>query len=363
MVSVTEGQNFIQQSVGKSSLLLGEDMAKFIEFGFSTKINDLTDFSKTELVQKALLESNQEFDNLSDIQGYIDQQDDAWISSSDETTPLIQSVISNELATDLRENFVEKINAKTGQSAFAEVFLTNEYGAIVGASGKTSDYNQGDEFWWITAKANGISIGKTEYDQSVKADVIPIGIKIVDKNGDFLGVLKGVISVRSIIREAEISTQYDDTTQVNIITNSGNLIYSTKAFRFNENISDQVFFNKLQTNERQGFFVTDGQFKKELVTFVKPSTFEVLGEQDWIIIIKHEIGKVGVLSGILTLRENMIIASTIIVVIGVGLGITFSTSISRAIAKLIYLTKQISEENFDAKINLKSRGELSLFRV
>jgi len=26
--SVTEGQNFIEQSVGKSSLLLGEDMAK-----------------------------------------------------------------------------------------------------------------------------------------------------------------------------------------------------------------------------------------------------------------------------------------------------------------------------------------------
>jgi len=360
MVSITEGQNFIEQSVGKSSLLLGEDMAKFIEFGFSTKIDDLNDFSKTELVRRTLLESNQEFDNLSDIQGYIDQQEDAWVSVPDETiTPFMQSLISNELAKNLRENFVEKINVNTGHSAFAEVFLTNEYGANVAQSGKTSDYRQDDEEWWLTAKANGISIGKTEYDQSAKTAGIPIGIKIMDKNGDFLGILKGIISVRSIIREAEIFTQYDDTTQVNIITTSGNLIYSTKTFRFNEDISDLVYFNKLQTNEQRGFFITDGKSKTELVTFVKPTTFEVVGGQDWIILIKHEIGKVGILSGITTLRENIVIASTIIVGIGLVLGIAFSSAISRAVAKLIYLTREISEENFDVKVNLKNRGELT----
>jgi len=360
MFSVTESQNVIEQSVGKSSVLLGEDMAKFIEFGFSTKINDLVDFSKTELVQKTLLESNQEFDNLSDIQGYIDQQDDAWISAPDETiTPFMQSLISNELAEDLRKNFVERINPKTGHSVFAEVFLTNEYGVIVGESAKTSDYRQDDEDWWLTAKANGISIGKTEYDESTKTDVIDIGVKIMDNNGNFIGILDGAISVRSIIREAEISTQYDDTTQVNIITSNGNLIYSTKAFRFNEDISDEAFFSKIKTNEQQGFFVTDAKFKRELVTFVKPSAFEVLGEQDWIIVIKHEIGKVGVLSGLLTLRDNIIITSAIIAGITIVVGIVFSRNIFRAIMQLIYLTKEIAKENFDAEVNIKHRGELT----
>ena len=56
MYSVTVGQDFIQQSVGQSSLLLAEDMAKFIEFGVSNKINDLTDYSKTDIVKKALLD-------------------------------------------------------------------------------------------------------------------------------------------------------------------------------------------------------------------------------------------------------------------------------------------------------------------
>jgi len=140
MYSVTVGQDFIQQSVGQSSLLLAEDMAKFIESGVSIKINDLTDYSKTDIVQKALLESNREFGEFEDIQGYISQQEDAWTSTPDETiTPFMQSLISNELAEDIRKNFVEKINPKTGQSVFAELFLTNEYGANVAQSGKTTD--------------------------------------------------------------------------------------------------------------------------------------------------------------------------------------------------------------------------------
>ena len=114
MYSVTAGQDFIQQSVGQSSLLLAEDMAKFIEFGVSNKINDLIDYSKTDVVQKALLKSNQEFGEFEDIQGYITQQEDDWRSVPAETiTPFMQSLISNELAEDVRKNFVENINPKT----------------------------------------------------------------------------------------------------------------------------------------------------------------------------------------------------------------------------------------------------------
>jgi len=158
MYSITAGQDFIQQSVGQSSLLLAQDMAKFIEFVVSIKINDLTDYSKTELVQKTLLESNREFGEFEDIQGFISQQEqEAWQSEALGTnSPFIQSIISNELSEDTRKIFVGKINPKTGQSAFAELFLTNEYGANVAQSGRTTDYRQDDEDWWQKAKVNGI---------------------------------------------------------------------------------------------------------------------------------------------------------------------------------------------------------------
>jgi len=359
MYSVTASQDFIQQSVGQSSVLLAEDTAKFIEFGVSIKIDNLIDFSKTEVVQKALLESNREFGELEDIQGYITQQEDEWQSVPVESiTPFMQSLISNELSEDIRKNFVDKINPKTSHSVFAEVFLTNEYGANVAQSGKTTDYRQDDKDWWQKAKVNGISIGKTEYDESAKIDSIPIGIKITDEDGNFVGVLKAALSVGSIIQEAEISTQYDETTQVNIVTDDGYLIYSTKAFRFNEDISDHSFFDKLQSGQQQGFFVDDGESKKELFAYVRPSNLQVLGEQDWIILIKHEIGEVGILSGMLTLRDNMIIAFAIIVGIALGIGIIFSRDISIPITKLTYLAKEIGKENFDAEVNIKGKGEI-----
>jgi len=358
--SITTGQDFIQESVGQSSLLLAQDMARFIDIGVSNNINDLIDFSKTDIVQKTLLESNQEFDNLSDIQGYIDQQDDVWTSTPYETiTPFMQSLISNELAEDLKKNFVGKINPRTGHSVFAELFLTNQYGANVAQSGKTTDYRQDDEDWWQEAKANGISIGKTEYDESAKTDVISIGIEITDEDGNFAGVMLAALSVRSIIREAEIFTQYEETTNVNIVTEEGHLIYSTEAISFNENISDHSFFKKLQSGQQGGFFVDEGEFTKELVVYSRPSHLQFLGKQDWIIVIKHEIGEIGVLSGMLILRDRMIINSLIIVGVSIVGGIIFSRSISNPIKKLTYLAKEIGKENFDVKVNLKGRGEIA----
>ena len=359
MYSITASQDFIQQSVGQSSVLLAEDTAKSIEFRVSIKIDKLIDFSKTEVVQKALLESNLEFGELEDIQGYITQQEDDWRSVPKKTiTPFMQSLISNELSEDIRKNFVDKINSKTGHSVFTEVFLTNEYGANVAQSGKTTDYRQDDEDWWQKAKVNGISIGKAEYDESAEADIIPIGIRITDEDGNFVGVLKAPLSIISIIQEAEISPRYDETTQVNIVTGDGNLIYSTEAFRFNEDVSDHSFFDKLQSGQQQGFFVDDGESKKELFAYIRPSNLQVLGEQDWIIVISHEIGEVGILSGMLTLQNNLIIAFVIILAIAIGLGIIFSRDISVPITKLAYLAKEIGKENFDVEVNIRGKGEI-----
>ena len=359
MYSITASQNFIQQSVGQSSVLLAAETAKSIEIGISVKIDDLFDYSKTDIVQKTILKSNQEFGELEDIQEYITHQEDEWRSVPLESiTPFMQSLISNELSEDIRKNFVDKINPKTGHSVFAEVFLTNEYGANIGQSGKTTDYRQDDEDWWQKAKVNGISIGKTEYDESAKTDVIPIGIKITDENGKFIGVLKAPLSISSIIQEYEIFPQYDETVQVSIVTEEGNLVYSTKAFRFNEDISDHSFFDKLQSGQQQGFFVDEGESKKELFAYVRPSALQVLGEQDWIIVIKHEIGGAGILSGMLKLQTNMIIISAIIIGIAIGIGIIFSRDISRPITKLTYLAKEIGKENFDAKVDIKGKGEI-----
>jgi len=116
MYSVTAGQDSIQQSVGQSSVLLAQDMARFVEFGITVKIDALVDYSKTSLVQNALLKSNQEFSEHENIQVYITQQDDDWKSVPDETiTPFMQLLISNEVSESIRKNFVEKINPRIGQ--------------------------------------------------------------------------------------------------------------------------------------------------------------------------------------------------------------------------------------------------------
>ena len=84
-----------------------------------------------------------------------------------------------------------------------------------------------------------------------------------------------------------------------------------------------------------------------------------MGEQDWIFVIKHQIGDVGIMSGMLTLRDNLIFASTVIIGVAVVLGIIFSRGFSNEFKKLTYLAKEIGKENFDAKVNLKGKGEMA----
>ncbi len=71
------------------------------------------------------------------------------------------------------------------------------------------------------------------------------------------------------------------------------------------------------------------------------------------------IGDVGILSGMLTLRDNLIFTSTIIIGIAIVLGIIFSRGFSNEFKKLTYLAKEIGKENFDAKVNLGGKGEMA----
>ena len=87
------------------------------------------------------------------------------------------------------------------QFKYAEIFVTNQYGANVAQSHKTSDFRQDDETWWQKAKQNGIFLSEGGYDESAGVYSSDIAIKILDNNGNFIGVLKAVVNIESITND------------------------------------------------------------------------------------------------------------------------------------------------------------------
>ena len=87
-------------------------------------------------------------------------------------------------------------------------------------------------------------MGEPEYAERFGTNVIPIGIRIDDQEGNFIGVLKALVACAEIIRRSVITTKKFDTTQIKLLTKNGALLYSTKAFRFLENVSEKGYFKK-----------------------------------------------------------------------------------------------------------------------
>jgi hypothetical protein len=81
---------------------------------------------------------------------------------------------------------------------YAEIIVTNAYGANVAQSEKTTDFKQNDEDWWQEAKEHGIFLSDGGFDDSAGVYSSDIAIQILDRDGRFIGVLKAVINVESV---------------------------------------------------------------------------------------------------------------------------------------------------------------------
>ncbi|HKJ39380.1 MAG TPA: GAF domain-containing protein [Anaerolineales bacterium] len=122
----------------------------------------------------------------------IQTLDDEWRNSTDDAL-LIFDVLNNPTSDKLREFQILL-------PEHAELFVTDQYGANIAATNRTSDYYQADEEWWRAAYNNGkgsIYIGQPEFDESSQALGINIAVPIYN-NSNVSGILRSTIYMTSL---------------------------------------------------------------------------------------------------------------------------------------------------------------------
>ena len=107
------------------------------------------------------------------------------------------NLIHNEVGDIIRQFIQDDIDSES-KFKYAEIIVTNAYGANVAQSEKTTDFRQSDEKWWQEAKEHGIFLSNGGFDESAGVYSSDIAIPILDKEGRFIGVLKAVINVESV---------------------------------------------------------------------------------------------------------------------------------------------------------------------
>jgi anti-anti-sigma regulatory factor/HAMP domain-containing protein len=124
----------------------------------------------------------------------LQQLDQEWRTASDDAW-LIKQTLIGQPADELRR-FQKMI------PAYAEVFLTDAYGATAIATSRTSDLDQSDEEWWRAAWNNGsgaVYISQPVFDQSSNTQGLIIAVPIVDPmRQQLVGVLRGTYELEAI---------------------------------------------------------------------------------------------------------------------------------------------------------------------
>ena len=164
----------------------------------NTKIEQSRELVNLPQIQESLTKSNMEFTESGFPEEIIAQVEQRWQSSDPETPNSITFNLINNSAADVLRSVIEIDEKSDTQFKYAEIFVTNIYGANIAQTEKTSDYRQDDELWWQKAKENGIFLSQGGYDESAGVYASDIAIKILDSEGNFIGILKAVVNVESI---------------------------------------------------------------------------------------------------------------------------------------------------------------------
>ncbi len=149
-------------------------------------------------IQQALIESNVVFTATGYPEELIRQVDELWESSDPDVPDSIAFNLIHNSASDVLRSIMDIDQKSDSQFKYAEIFITNQYGANVAQSHKTTDFRQDDELWWQKAKQNGLFLSEGGFDESAGVYASDIAIKILDEDGNFIGVLKAVVNIESI---------------------------------------------------------------------------------------------------------------------------------------------------------------------
>lgn len=162
------------------------------------KIDQSRELVNLPQIQQALVESNTSFAATDNPEEIIRQVEERWQSSDPDVVDSVAYNLIHNPTADILNSIMDIDQKSETQFKYAEIFITNQYGANIAQTHKTSDFRQDDETWWQKAKQNGVFLSEGGFDESAEVYASDIVIRILDEDGNFIGVLKAVVNVESI---------------------------------------------------------------------------------------------------------------------------------------------------------------------
>jgi len=187
--------NVPSQTIEDKALI---DNLQILQAEINMKIEQARKLVNLPQIQQSLVESNVSYAATGSPEEIIRQIEERWQSSDPNLPNSVAFNLIHNPASDILRSIMDIDKKSESKFKYAEIFVTNQYGANIAQSHKTSDFRQDDESWWQKAKQNGIFLSESGYDESAGVYSSDIALRILDDDGNFIGVIKAVVNVESI---------------------------------------------------------------------------------------------------------------------------------------------------------------------
>jgi len=359
-VALSASRDILEKTFGESSAVLAAQTLDRIQNNILNRIETIQAYSKDELAKEYISQSNSQFELLPDPDGYIEQIENDWDCLGNELTPFMTQLSANKLAGELKSKR-DFYNNKYGYPLFAEIFITNRFGANIAQTNKTNDYYQADELWWQQARDNGRFVSDIDYDISSDTFSTAIAVRIDNSNGDFSGVIKAVLNIREtvdIIDQAKAASEYK-TLLLHLINNDGKILYSTSGFDFFQDANSALFpdWQSLGLPGRKCFVTSRKAGEKEILyAHAHTKSTGQFDGQGWVLLTGTETAEI--FAPIAELKRTLLLAGLSIMSLALLAGTVIYRSITVPIAQLRKATIQVSQGNLDTNLTSTSTDEI-----
>lgn len=352
--SVEVGKRSLEEAIGSETVELAHDFAKAVDRGIYSKLHEMIIIAMGNHMRGFLVDSNAEFEAMADPELYIDQQDEAWMAVPEgELSSFMEDILANNLSADLTNRLDEHYIREHGIDVYGEVQVSNKYGALVAMTSKSFDYRQSDEGWWQVTVQEGRHIGEVERDPVTGAYSISISITVTDAGGEFLGVMKAFVGSTEVVMEAQFETRVFETTEVDILTPDGRLVYSTHAFNTYEDLSSEEYVQRIEGDS--GYFTSEEAGRERLYSYSASEGYIEYEGSNWIFLMSHDTAEV--FEPVTTLRFEILAVSTFLMLAFLAVALVLSASVTSPVERLKLATQRMASGHFDERVSIKSRDE------
>jgi PAS domain S-box-containing protein len=257
----------------------------------------------------------------------------------------------------LHHSFIRFFEMEYGQLFYQKVTVYNRFGFLVGEAGDTQTaFNEQHEEWWDEVAKEGIHVCMDRSTEEGKNGyIVLIAVRISNQDGEFIGVIKALVPLMTIIRPTEADFKQYQTTTLRIMDTAGHLLYASTPFAIGTNLSSAPFFAQIQG--KAGYFPSRSSSNQEtLLGYVNTSKDEQIHNFSWIVVLEHDSREI--LAGVRTLEDKIYLAIALALFSVVIMLFIMNRNVTRPLMVLRDGANRVADGDLDIQLPVSSSDEI-----